>query len=269
MLNVTNPVDGTRIAYQVIGDGPPLLMVHGTALSHVIWRGFGYVKALQDHYRLILVDVRGHGRSEKPHHPDSYAMDLVVGDLLAVLETESPSEPAHALGYSFGARAVLSLAVGHPERVRSVSAGGGSSRPMAGAFDALFFPGCIDALETQGIDGFLAGWAARRGSPVDSQTALAFRSNDPIALAAYMRRSDVEPGIDDAALSAMQIPTLLFVGSRDKQRIADSRHAAALIPNSSLTVVEGTDHATAAAASGPVLAALIPFLDDVSRSGTS
>ncbi|MDJ0108539.1 alpha/beta fold hydrolase, partial [Rhodococcus erythropolis] len=72
-------MDGARIAYQIVGDGPPLLMVHGTALSRSIWRGFGYVKALQEQYRLILVDMRGHGRSDKPHDSDSYAMDLVVG----------------------------------------------------------------------------------------------------------------------------------------------------------------------------------------------
>lgn len=152
--DVRNPVDGARIAYQIVGDGPPLLMVHGTALSRSIWRGFGYVKALQEQYRLILVDMRGHGRSDKPHDSDSYAMDLVVGDLLEILDTESPFEPAHVLGYSFGGRSVMSLTVEHSERVRSLTVGGGSSRPMTGAFDALFFPGCIDALESGGIEGF-------------------------------------------------------------------------------------------------------------------
>ena len=260
MQDARNPVDGTRIAYQVVGMGTPLLMVHGSALSHSIWRGFGYVKALQDHYRMILVDMRGHGRSEKPHTSDSYAMDLVVGDLLEVLDTESPFEPAHVLGYSFGGRATLSLAIEHSERVRSLTVGGGSSRPMTGAFDALFFPGCVDALEEGGIEGFLDGWGARRGRPVDPQTAAAFRRNDPLALAAYMRRSDTEPGIDDNVLREMITPTLMFVGSRDRERRPDTEHAASLIPDCSLTVIDGTDHASAVAASDAVLASLIPFL---------
>lgn len=260
MQDVRNPVDGTRIAYQVVGTGTPLLMVHGTALSHSIWRGFGYAKALQAQYRLILVDMRGHGRSDKPHDSDSYAMDLVVADLLEILDTESPFEPAHVLGYSFGGRAVLSLAIEHSDRVRSLTVGGGSSRPMTGAFDALFFPGCVDALERTGMDGFLEGWGIRRGRPVDPQTAAAFRRNDALALAAYMRRSDVEPGIDDAVLRAMTTPTSMFVGSKDRERRPDTEYAASLIPDCSLTVIEGTDHASAVAASEAVLASLIPFL---------
>lgn len=260
MHYVSNPVDGTRIAYQIIGSGTPLMMVHGTALSHSIWRGFGYVKALQDRYRLILVDLRGHGRSEKPHRSDSYAMDLVVGDLLEILDTESPFEPAHVLGYSFGARAALSLAVEHTERVRSLTAGGGSSRPMTGAFGELFFPGCIEALEVGGIDGFLDGWNARRGAPVDPRTAAAFRANDALALAAYMRGAENERGIDDAVLRQLTTPTLMFVGSRDRARLADTEHAAGLIPDCSLAVIEGTDHASTVAASGAVLDALDPFL---------
>lgn len=98
MQDARNPVDGTRIAYQVVGTGTPLLMVHGTALSHSIWRGFGYVKALQDHYRMILVDMRGHGRSEKPHTSDSYAMDLVVGDLSRSSTPSHRSNPPTSWG---------------------------------------------------------------------------------------------------------------------------------------------------------------------------
>ena len=258
--DVRNPVDGARITYQIVGDGPPLLMVHGTALSRSIWRGFGYVKALQEQYRLILVDMRGHGRSDKPHDSDSYAMDLVIGDLLEILDTESPFEPAHVLGYSFGGRSVMSLTVEHSERVRSLTVGGGSSRPMTGAFDALFFPGCIDALESGGIEGFLTGWGARRGKPVDPQTATAFRINDPLALAAYMRRAEKEQGIDDAVLRRIATPTLLFVGSRDRERLPDTEHLESMIPDSALAVIEGADHASAVADSEAVLRALIPFL---------
>ncbi|MHC3370011.1 alpha/beta fold hydrolase [Rhodococcus aetherivorans] len=89
---------------------PSLLLAHGSALSSAIWRGFGYVRPLRERYRLILPDLRGHGRSDKPHVPDAYAMDLIVGDVLAVLDAAG-TERVHYLGYSFGARVGLSLAV--------------------------------------------------------------------------------------------------------------------------------------------------------------
>lgn len=113
MQQAVNPVDGVGIAYRVIGDGPPLVLAHGTALSSAIWRAFGYVKALRDQYQLILPDMRGHGRSDTPYDADSYAMDLVVGDIVAVLDALG-HDRAHYLGYSFGGRVGLSLAVSAP-----------------------------------------------------------------------------------------------------------------------------------------------------------
>ncbi|WP_072689091.1 alpha/beta fold hydrolase [Rhodococcus marinonascens] len=257
--HATNPADGVRIAYETVGDGEPLVLIHGTALSHAIWRGFGYVAALRDRYRLILVDLRGHGRSDKPHDETAYAMDLVSGDILAVLDhLKMPS--AHVLGYSLGGRVALALAVGAPERLESLIIGGGSSRPQACAFDRLFFPGCVDVLDQDGMDAFLEQWNSRRSWPIDAGTRAAFKANDAKALAAYMRRSGVEPGVDDEVLRGIAVPTLLFVGSHDTERLGDTRRAAALIPGASLAILPGFDHSTTVAASTEVLAAVEPFL---------
>lgn len=257
-----NPVDGVRVAYRTIGDGPPLVLLHGTALSSAIWRGFGYVGALRDRYRLILVDLRGHGRSDTPHDEDSYSMELVSGDVLAVLDhLDVPT--AHVLGYSLGARVALALAAGAPERLSSLIIGGGSSRPQAGAFDRLFFPGCADVLARDGMDAFLEQWGARRSWPIDPGTRAAFEADDAEALAAYMRRSAVEPGVDDDVLRRISVPTLLFVGSEDTARVDDTEHMAELIPGASLAVIPGFDHSTTVAASAEVLAEVEPFLDSV------
>ena len=107
MSHAINPVDGTRIAFSVIdsdaGAGSPsLLLAHGSALSSAIWRGFGYVRPLRERYRLILPDLRGHGRSDKPHVPDAYAMDLIVDDVLAVLD--APARQVRGRPRRFGMR---------------------------------------------------------------------------------------------------------------------------------------------------------------------
>ena len=88
-------------------------------------------------------------------------------------------------------------------------------------------------------------------------------ANDAQALAAYMRRSGVEPGVDDDVLRGIAVPTLLFVGSNDAERIGDTQRVAALIPGASLTILPGFDHSTAVAASTEVLAAVEPFLASV------
>src|SRR4051812_9895736 len=74
MPYVTN--DGVRIHYAVEGDGPPLLLHHGFTIDLTAWYAWGYVDALKEEYRLILIDARGHGASDKPHDPAAYEMDL-------------------------------------------------------------------------------------------------------------------------------------------------------------------------------------------------
>ena len=253
-----NAADGTQIAYTVTGSGPPLLMVHGSFLTHTIWRTFGYVKALRGSRQLILVDNRGHGRSEKPHSPDAYAMGTIVGDLTAVLDAVG-AKTVDYLGYSFGARAGLALTAAAPERVRSLAVGGGSHGAQAGAFDRLFFPGCADVLEQAGMDGFLEAWNEHRIFPVDAGTRAVFSANDAQALAAYIRACDADPGLPEEVLQGFTQPSLFYVGSQDGTRLDDTRAAAALVPNSELHVIRGFDHSTTMAASAEVLELLERF----------
>ncbi|MDQ1182777.1 alpha/beta fold hydrolase [Rhodococcus sp. SORGH_AS_0301] len=262
----TNPVDGTRIAWSVTGDptGPPVMLVHGSLLSHQIWRTFGYVRALRDRYRLILVDQRGHGRSEAPRDVEAYSMDRVSEDLVAVLDAADVSA-AHYVGYSFGGRSGLNLVTRIPQRVASLVVGGAGSGPQKGALDSLFFDGSADVLAERGMDGFVDEWANRRGFPVDSGTRAAFLRNDSEALAAYFRASDDDPGIADDAVRAITAPTLFYVGSRDVQRIDDTRCTASLIAGSEYEELRGYDHATAVAA--PEAVELVSrWLDTVTSS---
>lgn len=72
---------GVRIHYEVEGAGPPLVLQTGLSGRIENWRSLGYVSALRDDYRLILIDARGHGQSDKPHDEASYAFDRVVADV--------------------------------------------------------------------------------------------------------------------------------------------------------------------------------------------
>lgn len=245
----TNPVDGTRIAYTTTGDpsGPPVVLVHGSLLSHQIWRTFGYVRALKDRYRLILVDQRGHGRSDAPHGIDAYSMDRISEDLVTVLDALG-IPAAHYVGYSFGGRTGLNVAVRTPERLASLAVGGAGSGEQRGALDSLFFDGTADVLETSGMQGFVDTWAERRGFPVDSGTRAAFLRNDSEALASYFRASDADTGIADEAVRGIDVPTLFFVGSRDTQRIDDTRRTAGMVPGAELVELRPWDHATTVAA---------------------
>jgi pimeloyl-ACP methyl ester carboxylesterase len=99
----TNSDDGSRIAYELIGEGTPLLLFHGSGTSGAVWRALGYVEALHDEHQMILIDARGHGHSDKPTRMESYGMDRFVDDVIAVLDDCDLGQAAY-MGYSLGGR---------------------------------------------------------------------------------------------------------------------------------------------------------------------
>ncbi|WP_394942162.1 alpha/beta fold hydrolase [Psychromicrobium sp. YIM B11713] len=258
----SNPQDGVALAWEEHGnpEGEPLLLVHGSALSKAVWRGMGYLRALGPKYRLLTMDLRGHGRSGKPRQPEDYRMPLVMADVLAVLDAAGVAS-AHFLGYSFGARIGFSLGVTAPERMRSFISAGGSYRISTGSIGQLFFPEYDAALAQRGMAGFIDGWEHRLGHPVDPVTRMAFMANDPVALRAYFAQTERGEGVPEQRLAEFQIPSLLLAGSLDAQRLDDSRYAVSLMPHAELLELPGRDHADTLFPAGPVLAVIEPFLD--------
>ncbi|MEF2976370.1 alpha/beta fold hydrolase [Subtercola sp. YIM 133946] len=265
MSEAFNPVDGTRIAYTEAGasDGRPLVLVHGSGLSRAIWRGLGYVAELRDQYRLVLVDLRGHGLSGKPHEQADYRMPLVVGDLLAVLDAAGV-ERAHYFGYSFGARAGFALAESNPERMLSFISAGGSFRSPGGSVGRLFFEDYDAALGgPNGMQAFLDGWEAQAGIGIDHATRAAFLANDATAIRAYFRQVEAEPGIDEQRVAQLQTPTLLLAGTRDGRSYRDSQHAADIMPHASFVALEGRDHGSTLRPAAGVIEPVKAFLAEV------
>ena len=136
MSTALNPDDGIAISYDAAGEGPAVVLLHGSALSRAIWRGLGYVKALEG-FRVVRIDLRGHGRSDKPEEADAYRMPRHVGDVLAVLDAERIGR-AHVVGYSLGSRVAFSLAATASPRVASLAAQGGAYRPQRGEVAKVF-----------------------------------------------------------------------------------------------------------------------------------
>jgi pimeloyl-ACP methyl ester carboxylesterase len=77
---------GVQIYYEIEGEGPPLLLHHGLADSPKLWRTAGYIKPLAKQYQTIILHVRGHGQSDKPHNPEAYSSESYVSDVIAVMD---------------------------------------------------------------------------------------------------------------------------------------------------------------------------------------
>ena len=134
--------DGVLIAYRVDGledaDAtlPPVLLVHGFASdAQVTWEGTGWVRALRDAKRAVItVDLRGHGESDKPVEPDSYAPARLGADLVAVLDSAG-ADQVDVIGYSMGNRVVSALTSLAPDRVRRVVIGGAGQNELFASWD--------------------------------------------------------------------------------------------------------------------------------------
>lgn len=117
-----NP-DGTKINYEVIGEGPPLVLQHGLLSDLNTWKSRGYVDALQDTFQLILVDSRGHGESDKPDESEAYELRARITDLATVLNALEIDQ-AHYMGYSMGGWMGYGITIYMPQRFKSLVIGG-------------------------------------------------------------------------------------------------------------------------------------------------
>ena len=242
-----NDPDGVRVAYHTWGRQRPgavcgdVLLVHGSLQSSKVWSKHGYVAQLAQRYRVITIDVRGHGLSDRPEHPAGYDIQASVRDVCALLDHFGIAK-THYLGYSLGGRIGLAMAAVAPERLASLVVAGSSSRPQRGAVNVVMFPDAIAVTEKSGVEGFVRGWQEHRGVSMGSGFRATVEALGARGLVALMRQWDAEPGVPEDVLAQVRTPSLFFAGSRDMLRLADSRDAAALMPRAYFTLLEGADH---------------------------
>jgi alpha-beta hydrolase superfamily lysophospholipase len=107
------------IHYEIEGNGPPLVLLHGLGENLNIWRELGYVDRLKKDRKLILIDARGHGLSDKPQGSRFYRLKLMASDVVAVLD-EMEIKKTDFMGFSLGGWIGFGVAKYAPERLRSL-----------------------------------------------------------------------------------------------------------------------------------------------------
>lgn len=226
---------GYRIAYDVVGDGPPVVLQHGLFGNRKSWAQVGYVAALSDSYRVISVDSLGHGDSDKPADSSVYGCEQRVGDIAAVLDNEGLSQ-AHCIGYSMGGWLVSGLARYQPERLLSLTVGGWD--PVGG-------------LERNLTEFEALGDPIEKAGPPDFETALKLMSKlNPELFASVTEEvrpalsagwyAMQEPTVSAEDLAELDVPVLLWAGT-DDSCIDRCRALAERIDNVTLHEVAG-DH---------------------------
>lgn len=117
MAYVTN--NNIKINYKVEGEGKYLVLYHGLYGSLEDWYEYGYVDALKKRFKLILIDGRGHGESDKPYAYEEYSLYLRAMDVIKVLEKENIVQCSY-MGYSMGGWIGLGLMKWFPSKINSL-----------------------------------------------------------------------------------------------------------------------------------------------------
>jgi len=229
--------DGVKIHYLETGAGTPVVLIHGyTGTAEGNWFSNGVAEALAKKHRVIAIDCRGHGDSEKPHDPSKYGPQMAkdVVELMDHLKIDK----AHVHGYSMGGFIVTQLLATAPSRFITASYGG-SGVPEVDAEQKSKVPADKPGPDPQEAEAT----SKLRAHPKRDEEALAAVRN-------YPWKDGQRPDVD---LTKIKIPVLAINGEFDGPNAKTNRMQRELA-NFKAVILPGKSHLTA------IMAGYIPQL---------
>jgi pimeloyl-ACP methyl ester carboxylesterase len=242
-------IDGVRIAYESMGQGPALICCHAFAADRTMWRP--QIERFSQSHRLITFDQRGSGASDHPSHvegeADPYTIDTFADDVRAILD-DLEIERARVLGLSMGAASAMRFAIRWPERVEKlVLASSMASRLPEKIIERS--KAVLDVLEREGLEEtyrfYFSGPLFRgvnQGGELPSMLATFAARATPQGFKGCYRVTIDRPSMADE-LHRITAPTLILVGEHDAHYLDEADLMKQRIPKAEKVVVPGVGHA--------------------------
>jgi len=216
------PVNGIKIWYAAFGSGTPVILLHGGLANSNYWGDL--VPVLAPHYRTIVMDSRGHGRSSRDAQP--YGYDLMASDVLALMDFLKIDKAA-IVGWSDGAIIGLDIAIHHPERLSKLFAFAANSDPS----------GVKDVNQSPVFTSFIA--RARTEYEQLSPTPTEYDS----FLASITRMWETQPNWTGHDLEGIKVPTWIVDADHDEAiERENTLFMADQIPDSGLLIEPQVSH---------------------------
>jgi pimeloyl-ACP methyl ester carboxylesterase len=234
--------DGSRLAYREIGDGRPVVLIHGFfSTATVNWIRYGHAAKIAERgYRVVMPDLRGHGDSAKPHDAAAYPPDVLADDGFALLEHLELADYDLG-GYSLGGRTTVRMLARGARPRRAIVSGAGWEGIVNTKGRGTYFRNLLTNLGT--FPRGSAEWMA--------ESFLKTVGGDPVAL---LRVLDTFVDTPREVLAKIETPALVLMGSEDKDTGSGEDLAAALpharyaeIPGNHMNAVTKPDLGTAIA----------------------
>lgn len=248
---------GMKIAYEVFGDGPPLVLHPGMFQTGSHWTVAGYTPALAANHTVIAIDPLGLGASDAPHEPAAYTLRRRADSVTAVLDDLGIARAAF-WGYSLGALTGYAVAGHAPERL---------TRLVAGAFDPV--DGFRSAIETTlrqlnlpaDTDPYVL---VRQGAYGQAAQRVVIDAGDEAAFRANYDAFSQEPGAH-VELAAAGVPILMYAGTADPWH--DPMRGFADRVGAGFFAIPEADHSAAWWRATEVLPQVLPFLAQDGHQG--
>ena len=261
--------NGIRTRYELRGQGPLLVLIHGAGDNLGMW--YHQTPAFSARHKVLTYDVRGFGRTELP--PGPYSIRILAEDLFALISALS-LPPACVLGYSMGGRIGLELALAYPEAVCALVLANSGVLPRARTpelderarrMQQLFQQGDNEAIaQEMTLSAVSPGFGERDPGAFARYKAVKLQ-NDPRGLAAAMAALWGETSIPD--LGSLKCPVLIIAGELDAYMDeAAAKTLQAAIPGSEMHLLP-TGHASAIEAPERFNGVVLEFLARVHGSG--
>ncbi|HUK59883.1 MAG TPA: alpha/beta fold hydrolase [Stellaceae bacterium] len=216
------PVNGIKIWYAIFGNGEPVILLHGGLANSAYWGN--QVPALAKHYRVIVMDSRGHGRSTRDARP--YGYDLMADDVLGLMDHLKIAKAA-IVGWSDGAILGLDIAMHHPDRLTKLFAFAANSDPS----------GVADIGSSPVFTAYIA--RAEKEYEKISPTPKEYKSFvDQIT-----KMWDTQPNWTAADLQGIKVPTWIVDADHDEAiKRENTLFMAQQIPGSGLLILPQVSH---------------------------
>ena len=252
---------GVSIHYETFGGGPDLVLMHGMGMSIQDWLDAGYVKKLADDFRLILIDSRGFGASDKPHEVEAYGREQKVSDVTAVLDLLD-IERAYYWGYSMGASIGWALGMLQPDCLKGLVLGAYPVLPVeVPAIDRSRWEARARLMRL-GMDVYITAVEMARGPmPADQKARLLANDNEAYAC---QQLANLNWGASDEDIRRMAVPSLVYSGTHDDYPLPrnheSTKRSASLNPHATWLPLEGHTHASAFADADGVIPHVRAFI---------
>ena len=251
---------GIRIHFEVEGQGPPLVLVHGLSSSLESWRTCGYVSGLKQDYQLILADVRGHGGSDKPDDYNAYDAKALAEDLTTILD-ELGVQKAHYFGYSMGAWIGFNgVARYFSHRFNSLILGGFSPYTVEQPEQVQVFNNLLG----KGMPVFAATLEQVSGIKQSAAQPDYLQSLNPLALVNIHKKmgDTLSESAFEKILHDLDIPCLIYAGEGDVA-LAGANKIASKMSQGAFVQLPGLNHLTAFLQADTILPIVKKFLKEV------